>query len=345
MQLIDRYVQEVGQNLPANLRQEIVTELRSLLEDTVEDRAARTGQKANEEVIVAVLEEFGPPEKVAASYAPPDQYLIGPKLYPVFVKIVKVVLVLLFILFALNVAGMVADSSASSLPVRVLNATTSFFDSAFMLLGVTVLIFAIVERLESKSAGGVRRWDPRKLPAAADPNRVDAGWLIGETVIIGALLILLNFFPQWVGAIIITDEGSRFLPVLAPEFNTHLLWINLWLGLSLLLNIWVLGQRQWRRVTHWLDVGLNLLGVFVLYRLLSGAPLIGITPDWAGLHGWTAEALAQVQQNVIPILSTLFNVAVVLILLILLVTLGLKIYELLGKRTAPVKGLSSSMPK
>src|SRR5687768_4621552 len=150
MELIDRYVQEVGQNLPANLRQEIVTELRSLLEDTVEDRAARTGQKANEELVVAVLEEFGPPEKVAASYAPPNQYLIGPKLYPVFAKIVKVILVLLFILFALNVAGMVSDSSATSLPVRLLNSTASFFDSVFMLLGVTVLIFAIIERLESK---------------------------------------------------------------------------------------------------------------------------------------------------------------------------------------------------
>jgi hypothetical protein len=258
---------------------------------------------------------------------------------------VKVILVLLFILFALNVAGMVSDSSATSLPVRLLNSTASFFDSVFMLLGVTVLIFAIIERLESKSAGGIRRWDPRKLPAAADPNRANSGSLIGEAVIISALLLLLNLFPQWVGAIIITDEGSRFLPVLAPEFKRHLPWLNLWLGLNLLLNLWVLGQRQWRQASHWLDLGLSLLGIFVLYRLLTGAPLIGITTDWAALHGWTAEALAQVQQNVIPILSTLVDIAVALVLLALLVTLGLKIYELFGKRTAPVKSLSSSMPK
>ncbi|MCI0574929.1 MAG: hypothetical protein L0332_03085 [Chloroflexi bacterium] len=336
MELIDRYVQEVGQNLPANLRKDVETELRSLLEDTVEDRAARAGQKENEELVVAVLEEFGPPEKVAASYAPPNQYLIGPKLYPVFTRIVAIITVLLVILFALNLARTLPGVPIGELPATVLDSVSTFLDSAFMLLGVAVFVFAILERIEPKGATAARRWDPRKLPPVDDPDRVRAGWLAGEAVIISVLLILLNLFPQWVGAIIVTDEGSRFLPVLATEFETHLPWLNIWLGLNLLLNLWLLRDGRWRRASRWLDLGLSLLGMFVLYRLITGAPVIGITPDWAALHGWPAIPLARIQQNVIPILSIVVDVALALGLLISVAASGLKLYRLFKKKTAPI---------
>ena len=45
MNLIDRYVAEVGKNLPLlKGREDIEKELRSTLEDMIEDRASTTGQ-------------------------------------------------------------------------------------------------------------------------------------------------------------------------------------------------------------------------------------------------------------------------------------------------------------
>ena len=75
MELIDRYVYDVGRYLPRKNRADIQAELRSLLMDTLESRVKG---EPSEEDVVALLKEFGPPEKVAASYWPEGQYLIGP---------------------------------------------------------------------------------------------------------------------------------------------------------------------------------------------------------------------------------------------------------------------------
>ena len=77
MDLIDRYIAEVGRYLPAKNRADIQAELRSSLVDNLE---ARAGENPSEEDTAQVLKEFGPPRKVAASYWPEGQYLIGPRL-------------------------------------------------------------------------------------------------------------------------------------------------------------------------------------------------------------------------------------------------------------------------
>ena len=84
MDLIERYIAEVGRHLPRKQRVDVQTELRSLLQDMVEDRAQTKVEKADEEIVTAVLLEMGPPQKVAASYQSRPEYLIGPQLYPVY---------------------------------------------------------------------------------------------------------------------------------------------------------------------------------------------------------------------------------------------------------------------
>jgi hypothetical protein len=92
MDLINRYAHEVGQYLPHRLRADVEAELRSLLTDSVEERARAEGVPADDALAGTVLREFGTPKDVAARYAPEPQYLIGPRLYPVYVVAVKVML-------------------------------------------------------------------------------------------------------------------------------------------------------------------------------------------------------------------------------------------------------------
>ena len=54
MNLIDRYVHQVGKRLPKKQRTDVEAELRSLLSDMVEDRAQTKVNKADEEIIVDV---------------------------------------------------------------------------------------------------------------------------------------------------------------------------------------------------------------------------------------------------------------------------------------------------
>ena len=48
MELIDRYVAEVGRQLPEKMRADIENEMRSTLEDMVEDRSQKTGRPVDQ---------------------------------------------------------------------------------------------------------------------------------------------------------------------------------------------------------------------------------------------------------------------------------------------------------
>ena len=84
MELVNRYVHQVGRRLPKRLRDDVKVELRSLLLDALEER---TGLEASNETAfseddqVAILEEFGPPAQMAAKYQPQPRHIIGPKVY------------------------------------------------------------------------------------------------------------------------------------------------------------------------------------------------------------------------------------------------------------------------
>src|SRR5512142_1884314 len=94
MELIDLYVAEVGQNLPAKGRADLEAEIRSLIEDTVEGRSQAEGRPADDAMVAQVLKEFGSPAKMAASYLPP-RYLIGPRFYPAFLLVMRILLTLI----------------------------------------------------------------------------------------------------------------------------------------------------------------------------------------------------------------------------------------------------------
>jgi hypothetical protein len=97
MKLIDRYVTEVGKNLPlVKGRKDIEKELRSTLEDMLEDRASTTGRPRDEAMEIELLKEYGAPQTVAQTYNP-HPYLIGPRMFPIFIMVLKIVITVISI--------------------------------------------------------------------------------------------------------------------------------------------------------------------------------------------------------------------------------------------------------
>jgi HAAS domain-containing protein len=79
MNLIDRYIAEVGRHLPEKDRSDIEAEIRSMVEDMLDERSERrhqTGNPVDDKVITKILEQLGDPRLLAARYAPPKRYLI-----------------------------------------------------------------------------------------------------------------------------------------------------------------------------------------------------------------------------------------------------------------------------
>ena len=102
--LMDTYASEVGRRLPRKTRSDIQAEIRSILQDMLEERSRKTGKPVDDEMTLDILKEYGSPEKVAATYLG-ERYLIGPRLYPMFMLVMRIVLIVTGVLAAIGWAS------------------------------------------------------------------------------------------------------------------------------------------------------------------------------------------------------------------------------------------------
>ena len=309
--LFDRYVHEVGRRLPKRQRADVEAELHSLLMDALQDRIGEEAvpEDTLEAAQVAILKEFGPPAKVAAGYAPPHRYLIGPRVFNLYLLVAAVVagslsLVFLVILPIVTVLG--EPEPLSALGHWFIGILGDYIGALLAGLGSVTLTFAILERVLPESAldkEDEETWNPRDLPEIEDTDRtrVQIGGLIVETVLTVIALIVFNFFPQWIGVgfvASIDDAPARWyaIPLLAPAFFTiYLPLINtLWI-LQIALNIVLLRQGRWQLVTRLVDVVLTAFSAFILYRLITG-------PAFLTLEAVSPESLRQLLDSILPIL-------------------------------------------
>src|ERR1700682_4339889 len=89
MELLDRYLQAIEFWLPKRQRQDIIAELSEDLRSQIEEKETEVGRKLQDAEVEAILKRCGAPLEVAARYRP-QQYLIGPALFPVYRFVVAV---------------------------------------------------------------------------------------------------------------------------------------------------------------------------------------------------------------------------------------------------------------
>jgi hypothetical protein len=284
MSLIDRYVHEVGRHLPRENRIDIQAELRSLLIDALEDRA---GSDPTEAEIVALLKEHGPPRAVAASYHPEGQYLIGPALYPLFRLVTGIVLAAVVgaQLLAWGVAAFVAQD-----PINPLNALSGLLNAIPSAVGSVVIVFAILQRFEVRPDVEKDVWDPQSLPKIDEAERVKRGERIFGIVMSILILVVLVFFPQWIG--FVRFPGGEFFA--NPVISQYIVWISLAIVAGVGLDIYLLWQRRWTLPTRLAKIALNLLSITILILLIQGHT--AWLADHGGGGGWIT-AFEQLIEN------------------------------------------------
>lgn len=177
MELIDRYLQAVKFWLPKQQKQDIIAELSEDIYAQVEEQEAALGRKLNEAEVEVLLKQRGRPVLVANSYLP-QQYLIGPVLFPIYLFVLKVVALCYLVPWVLVWIGMMiyspayrAEQGAHSWISALGSLWGSFWLTAFITVGAVTIAFAVLERTQAKSQF-LEKWDPRKLPPVRDPNRI-----------------------------------------------------------------------------------------------------------------------------------------------------------------------------
>src|SRR5580658_6785303 len=88
MELLDRYLQAVRKHLPWQRQDDIIAELRANLEAQLEEKEAALGRPLTQAEAEGWLKQLGSPMQVAAGYQP-QQYLIGPNIFPTYRYVLK----------------------------------------------------------------------------------------------------------------------------------------------------------------------------------------------------------------------------------------------------------------
>lgn len=278
MNLIDRYVTEVGKHLPRKNRLDIEAELRSTLEDMLEDRSQQTGRPADEALAEELLQEYGAPRKVAATYQT-HPYLIGPRMFHIYTLVLRIVL--FAVTLGLSIATIVSLASSNLTSPELLQTLGEFVASLVGALvaafGNVTLVFAILERVMPDTVlEGEEKWTPAELTKAPDPSRVKTGDMIASIIFTVAALMIFNLYPQMVGIWNNMNGVWTQIAGLSDTFFRYLPWINLSGALTIALDVWLLQQGIWSALTRWIHIGLQIVGIAIAAAMLSGPSLLTI---------------------------------------------------------------------
>ena len=356
--LVDRYVDEVGYNLPRKGRADIAVEIRSLILDALEDRSQQADLQPDEPMVLEVLKDLGAPLEMAANYRPVN-YLIGPKLYASFLLTAKIVLAVIgfSFLFGMLFARSYSDPLAA-LGDGILELSGAFFRT----VGILVVIYAILDRVMpeqdwetqlkvwgrfSRSSffrgllGRQGQWDPTELKTESKADRVNRVGMIWEIVLVVLLMVLFNIFPHKVGVFGFRGDQAWFLPLLSGEFSRYLLGWNVYWLLSLVYNFGLLALGRRTRALRWTEIGLMVLSGGLVFWMITGPSILGLNPAYLALNPVDPDVIAFAREPLLGILQVVLQLSLVVHLIVKAVRVVFRSFRLLNKAGLPVWSLKS----
>jgi len=308
--LIDRYITEVGKQLPSKSRLDIEAEIRSTLDDMLEERSEKAGRPVDEAMIVEVLKEYGAPSKIAASYQP-ERYLIGPRLFASFMTVLKVILpiVAAVALVKTGVSIGQVELTFDNIFEAAAGGLAEFLGTAVSALGSMVILFAILQWTLPEFKEKQSEWDPLSLPKATLRDQVEAGSTVLEIFASGLAIVLFNFFPHlinislhsegaWSIGFIAVDRGAAWsTTVLSEAFFGYLPALTILWGLTMLLDVLLLSRTRWEAWTRWVSLGLKVMSIVLAIIMLAGPALVAVDANALMAAGFPNEFVAQILVN------------------------------------------------
>ena len=318
--IIDRYLVAVSERLPARQREDTVKEISSLIQDALDDRSKTEGKEPDEDMMVAVLKEFGPPEKIIAPYLP-ERYLIGPNLYPTFMLVLRIALPIIGVLSligfwaALNIPTPI---TGNDLIKDVVNALAESLSAVVAAFGNIVVIFAILQWAipEFRTAPKEKEWDPHGLKAISKPDKVKRGELIVEIIFTLVALIIFNIYLDRVGIYNNLNGVWSFTPILTSTFISFIPWLDLLWVATIVLDIILLRKGAWQTGTRIFSILVSALNIGIAATLMSRVPFLYTLQGALGGFGGAG------------IVHSLLNQVLILVFVVVIIASAVKIVQM-----------------
>jgi hypothetical protein len=253
--VIETFVADVMRRVPARERNDIGLELRGLLAEMLDGRAAAAGHAADDAMVLAMLREFGTPAEVAARYRQPGMVIIPAEQTRTFA--------------VLSLVG-VGLQWALTLP-RVFQGqpiVAWWFSWGLGSLWWPGFLFMMALAAAGVRALGLPRlaWRPRDV----DSERIHRGaWALGLAgCVVGAVFMaclpwIVKQLPGPLPQVFAFDPEflHRRAPFVLP------LWLLAFANLGVVYR-----QGRWSDLTRRLEIAINLaFAVLLCWWLLDGA--------------------------------------------------------------------------
>ncbi len=149
MTLLDQYLKAVAAQLPKDVRDDIVAELKDMILTRFEAKEEELGRPLTEAEQEAILREVGHPLSVAGRYHTGANHLIGPELYPYWwftVKVGVAAMVCITVMIAI-IQMLFGDAEPSQAFGRIIHNVIS---STISVVGIATIGAFILERQPNK---------------------------------------------------------------------------------------------------------------------------------------------------------------------------------------------------
>ncbi len=289
MELLDRYLQAVAKHLPWQRQQDIIAELRANLESQLDEKQSELSRSLTQAEAEAWLQQLGSPVQMASQYQP-QQCLIGPAIFPVYLYVLRLVSMWAIIIYVIvsTVTIVLGSPGTQSIAIAALRLPSVLIQLAAWV----TLIFAAVEftaaRYPEKCpsiAGFHAKWTPRDLPplekAPPPQSRRRFAYAVAEVIFGFLFLVWLLLFPHY--PILIFGPGLKYM--LASPFTFAPIWITVywwavalsvvqltWQWINLLRGAWRQPDRPQQivfKVFSLIPIGLLVNAPGHLYLLLK----------------------------------------------------------------------------
>lgn len=308
--LVERYLAAVSENLPARQRKDTVTEIRSLIQDALDDRSKTEGKTPDDEMMAAVLKEFGSPEKIVAPYIP-ERYLIGPRLFPSFLLVLRIALPIIAVLSLVGY-WLAYNQSASVTGVELITDLVKSLANALNVVvqafGNIVLIFAILQWVLPEFKLKTQEWDPHSLKSISQPDKIKRGEMITEIFFTMVGLIIFNFYLDRVGIYNNLNGQWSFAPILTSTFNSYIPWLDLLWVSTIVLDVILIRKGAWQTATRLFFILVSSLNIAIAASLMSNIKILYTFEGALGARG--AEGVLQSMLN--QILIVVFAITIIL---------------------------------
>jgi len=295
MELIDKYIYEIGKKLPVKTKKEIINELHSLMLDEIE---SQYGSDPSEDQLREYIDEYGSPWEVAARYRK-DEMIISnaySELYYLLIKIVVFALSIAFLtIFIINVVTHIDNPNILN---NIFKLFGNIISASLSGVGAVTIVFILISRnFDEKEIDIDIPWNAKELDAVhITKEKESKGSLAFELILSIIFLSLLNYAPKFIGFLEKSFERSSIElgHYINPEvFSSLLLLISIvWVIeiISIILKIVVENKYAYlfEIITNILNLGvliyiIQLDSLYINYQSILGFRAIFIFAFIAGI--------------------------------------------------------------